>query len=217
MITREKVLMLRIGDRVLFAGRGGKFPSGTIVTVRRIDFRETTPYSLLCGGIGLTGAYTYDWLHNEDLEVVRENEYNLIEILNDLHGLSGKIFSSPNYGRQFTVRNGVLCYADNFELTILDEKLTQSKFTVVTESEPKFQYTLNKVYLNQLGVKPVWSTHVFLNAHVNKLGNLELTVDTSNDNHPAYQTWFTDKEFEELEDVDNIKHLFNKVVRQEES
>lgn len=107
---------------------------------------------------------------------------------------------------EFIYQNGISVNWNN-------SMLTSHKWVKVAE---KFQYKLNLSTLGQLGLKPNYEVEQYLNVTTNRLGNIEISADGRLE-QVGCQTWFTDEEFEQLEDPDKVKHLFEKVIETEES
>lgn len=107
---------------------------------------------------------------------------------------------------EFIYQNGISVNWNN-------SMLTSHKWVKVAE---KFQYKLNLSTLGQLGLKPNYEVEQYLNVTTNRLGNIEISADYRLE-QVGCQTWFTDEEFEQLEDPDKVKHLFEKVIETEES
>lgn len=210
----EEINKLSVGDKVVLTKSSYAGSVGDVVTVKATD-KGTSMVLLVCND----RIETSYWVDNEDVAPYGERLFSLVDILSNIEELEGKVLSSPDYLRNFTVKSRVLCYADNYERAVLGDRLINTVFgevVQVVKEEPKFQYTLNEVYLNQLGVKSVYSSFNYLNASTNHLGNEHLEALTPSETS-TYKTWFTDKEFDELEDADNIKHLFSKVNKQGEN
>lgn len=208
----------KVGDKVVITSNECTwFKVGDIAEVIKVDNEPCVfPYEV-------SNHSNSDWLMESQIKLASEPEtYTGLELVTML--ANGEL----KEGDKFKRANGVwqanvevsnalgdlnIIYSNGENVTWNNYMLTAHNWEKVVE---KFQYKLNPVYLDQLGVKPKFGGWQYLNVVTNNLGDIEILVDGGFE-AGSYQTWFTDEEFENLEDPNKVKHLFSKVIETEEN
>lgn len=164
-----------------------------------------------------------DWVTESQIKLASDPEtftgLELVTMLANGELREGDKFKCDTYVWQAEVEvskssdNLEFIYQNGISINWNNSMLTSHKWVKVAE---KFQYKLNLSTLGQLGLKPNYEVEQYLNVTTNRLGNIEISADGRLE-QVGCQTWFTDEEFEQLEDPDKVKHLFEKVIETEES
>lgn len=164
-----------------------------------------------------------DWVTESQIKLASDPEtftgLELVTMLANGELREGDKFKCDTYVWQAEVEvsksreNLEFIYQNGISVNWNNSMLTSHKWVKVAE---KFQYKLNLSTLGQLGLKPNYEVEQYLNVTTNRLGNIEISADGRLE-QVGCQTWFTDEEFEQLEDPDKVKHLFEKVIETEES
>lgn len=164
-----------------------------------------------------------DWVTESQIKLASDPEtftgLELVTMLANGELREGDKFKCDTYVWQAEVEvsksreNLEFIYQNGISVNWNNSMLTSHKWVKVAE---KFQYKLNLSTLDQLGVKPNHEVEQYLNVTTNRLGNIGISADCGLEQEGC-QTWFTDEEFEQLEDPDKVKHLFEKVIETEES
>lgn len=164
-----------------------------------------------------------DWVKESQIKLASDPEtftgLELVTMLANGELREGDKFKCDTYVWQAAVEvsksseNLEFIYQNGISINWNNSMLTSHKWVKVAE---KFQYKLNLSTLGQLGLKPNYEVEQYLNVTTNRLGNIEISADGRLE-QVGCQTWFTDEEFEQLEDPDKVKHLFEKVIETEES
>lgn len=164
-----------------------------------------------------------DWVKESQIKLASDPEtftgLELVTMLANGELREGDKFKCDTYVWQAEVEvsksreNLEFIYQNGISVNWNNSMLTSHKWVKVAE---KFQYKLNLSTLGQLGLKPNYEVEQYLNVTTNRLGNIEISADGRLE-QVGCKTWFTDEEFEQLEDPDKVKHLFEKVIETEES
>lgn len=208
----------KVGDKVrITSNEETYFKVGDIADVITVD-DETCTFQYK-----VSNDCRSDWLMESQIKLASEPDtYTGLELVTMLANgelREGDKFKCDTYVWQADVEvsksreNLEFIYQNGISVNWNNSMLTSHKWVKVEE---KFQYTLNQVYLDQLGVKPNYEVEQYLNVTTNRLGNIEISADCGLE-QAGCQTWFTDEEFEQLEDPNKVKHLFEKVIETEES
>lgn len=210
-----------------------KFKVGdkVVLTTTECTFFEVGDFAEVVRVDNGSSVFSYEVSNPENSDWVTESQIKLASDPETFTGLElvtmlangglreGDKFKCDTYVWQAEVEvsksreNLEFIYQNGISVNWNNSMLTSHKWEKVVE---KFQYKLNPVYLDQLGVKPSYEDEQYLNVATNCLGNIEILADCGFETVDC-QTWFTDEEFENLEDPDKVKHLFEKVIETEES
>ncbi|QXP45187.1 hypothetical protein cd3_061 [Carnobacterium phage cd3] len=208
----------KVGDKVrVIINEATGFKVGDVAEVICVDNAPCAfPYEV-------SNTEKSDWLMESQIKLASEPEtYTGLELVTML--ANGELKNGDKFKRasedwkadvRVSKSNGDLSlgFLNGRKVDWDSSMLNASGWEKVVE---KFQYKLNPAYLDQLGVKPKFGGWQYLNMVTNQLGGIELLVGSGIETG-SYQTWFTDEEFEQLEDPNKVKHLFSKVIETEES
>lgn len=208
----------KVGDKVvLTTTECTLFEVGDFAEVVRVDNDSTDlQYEV-------SNPENSDWVKESQIKLASDPEtftgLELVTMLANGELREGDKFKCDTYVWQAEVgvsksrENLEFIYQNGISVNWNNSMLTSHKWVKVAE---KFQYKLNLSTLDQLGLKPNYEVEQYLNVTTNRLGNIEISADCRLE-QVGCQTWFTDEEFEQLEDPDKVKHLFEKVIETEES
>lgn len=208
----------KVGDKVvLTTTECTLFEVGDFAEVIQVDNDSTDlPYEV-------SNPENSDWVKESQIKLASDPEtftgLELVTMLANGELREGDKFKCDTYVWQAEVEvskssdNLEFIYQNGISINWNNSMLTSHKWVKVAE---KFQYKLNLSTLGQLGLKPNYEVEQYLNVTTNRLGNIEISADRRLE-QVGCQTWFTDEEFEQLEDPDKVKHLFEKVIETEES
>lgn len=208
----------KVGDKVvLTTTECTLFEVGDFAEVIQVDNDSTDlPYEV-------SNPENSDWVKESQIKLASDPEtftgLELVTMLANGGLREGDKFKCDTYVWQAEVEvsksreNLEFIYQNGISVNWNNSMLTSHKWVKVAE---KFQYKLNLSTLGQLGLKPNYEVEQYLNVTTNRLGNIEISADGRLE-QVGCQTWFTDEEFEQLEDPDKVKHLFEKVIETEES
>lgn len=208
----------KVGDKVvLTTTECTLFEVGDFAEVIQVDNDSTDlPYEV-------SNPENSDWVKESQIKLASDPEtftgLELVTMLANGELREGDKFKCDTYVWQAEVEvskssdNLEFIYQNGISINWNNSMLTSHKWVKVAE---KFQYKLNLSTLGQLGLKPNYEVEQYLNVTTNRLGNIEISADGRLE-QVGCKTWFTDEEFEQLEDPDKVKHLFEKVIETEES